>query len=170
VNEFVSTASLIPLDEPDASVIDTLLSGESTFRQGIMVLQEHMLTLESTLDNCKLRHIFAPGSYAREMTIPKGTLIIGKIHKHAHLNIISKGKVRVATEFGPMSFESPYTFVSDVGTKRAVYAIEDTIWTTIHVTTETDLDRIEEYVIAKNYDELECFLLGVVPQIEGEPL
>jgi hypothetical protein len=168
VTEIESAVSLTPVDS-QASVVDALFSGGLTFRQGVMVLQEHMQTLESTLDNCTLRHIFAPGSYAREMTIPKGTLIIGKIHKHAHLNIISKGKVRVATEFGPMSFEAPYTFVSDVGTKRAVYAIEDTIWTTIHVTTETDLDKIEEYVIAKDYDELDSFLLGAVRQIEGEP-
>lgn len=140
---------------------------ELSFRAGIMQLQEHMQTLESNLDQCTLRHIFAPGSYAREMTIPKGTLIIGKIHKHAHLNIISKGKVRVATEFGPMFFEAPYTFVSEVGTKRAVYALEDTVWTTIHVTEETDLEKIEDYVIAKSYDELEALGLSPRTKLEG---
>ena len=146
------------------------IDGELTFRKGIMQLQEYMQTLESTLENCTLRHIFAPGSYAREMTIPKGTLIIGKIHKHAHLNIISQGKVRVATEFGPVYFEAPYTFVSEVGTKRAVYALEDTIWTTIHVTEETDLVKIEDYVIAKSYAELEALGLSPRMKIEGEIL
>jgi quercetin dioxygenase-like cupin family protein len=146
------------------------MCGEVTFREGIMQLQEYMQTLESTLENCTLRHIFAPGSYAREMTIPKGTLIIGKIHKHAHLNIISKGKVRVATEFGPLYFEAPHTFVSEVGTKRAVYALEDTIWTTIHVTEETDLVKIEDYVIAKSYEELEALGLSPRMQIKGEIL
>lgn len=141
--------------------------GELSFRKGIMQLQTYMQTLESNLEQCTLRHIFAPGSYAREMTIPKGTLIIGKIHKHAHLNIISKGKVRVATEFGPMFFEAPYTFVSEVGTKRAVYALEDTIWTTVHVTEETDLEKIEDYVIAKSYDELAALGLSPRTKLEG---
>jgi hypothetical protein len=45
---------------------------------------------------------------------------------------------------------APYTFVSEVGTKRVVHALEETIWTTVHVTDETDLEKIEDYVIAKD--------------------
>ena len=56
-----------------------IIDENATFREGILELQDHMLGLPSTLEDCTLRHIFAPGSYAREMTIPKGTLIIGKI-------------------------------------------------------------------------------------------
>jgi hypothetical protein len=64
----------------------------------------------------------------------------------------------VATEFGSLQLDAPCTFVSEAGTKRAVYALEDTIWTTIHVTNETDLEKIEDYVIAKDYNELDTFL------------
>jgi hypothetical protein len=120
--------------------------------------------LESTLDQCTLKHYFTPiddkygcCSYAREMTIPKGTLIIGKIHRHEHLNIISKGKVSVSTEFGTKYLEAPCTFISEVGLKRAVIAEEDTIWTTIHLTkgnSEADLADIEEEVIAPSYEAL----------------
>ena len=146
----------------------TEITDGMSFREGIMKLQDHMMGLESTLDDCVVRHIFAPGCYAREMTIPKGTLIIGKIHKHAHLNIISKGSVQVATEFGPVNFQAPHTFVSEVGTKRAVHALEDTVWTTIHITEETDLEKIEDYVIAKSYEELEALTSNKVLEIEGE--
>jgi hypothetical protein len=140
------------------------------FRAHIFRLQEHLLTQESALDQCPVRHIFAPGCYAREMTIPKGIVIIGKIHRHRHVNIISKGKVRVATEFGIEQFEAPYTFVSEVGTKRAVFTLEETVWTTIHVTNETDLDKIEDYVIAKDYDMLESELLAQsLLDSQGEP-
>jgi hypothetical protein len=140
------------------------------FREGILALQNFMLTLPDKMDideDFPLRHHFAPGCYGREILLPKGSLIIGKIHKHAHLNIISKGSVMVATEFGPASFSAPHTFVSQPGTKRAVYALEDTVWTTIHVTQETDLEKIEDYVIAKSYEELEAFLaLSNTKQIE----
>lgn len=120
--------------------------------------------LENTLDTCTLIHHFAPvineygcGTYAREMTIPKDTVIVGKIHKHAHINIISKGKVSVATEHGKKYYTAPCTFVSEVGLKRAVYAEEETIWTTIHLTrhiSEDNLGEIEDEVIAKTYEEI----------------
>lgn len=154
-----------------AEIPDTSLAQvKADFRRSVFQLQDYLLTQESTLDQCVVRHIFAPGCYAREMTIPNGTVIIGKIHRHRHVNIISKGKVRVATEFGIEHFEAPYTFVSEVGTKRAVYTLEETVWTTIHVTDETDLEKIEDYVIAKDYDMLESELLAQsLLDSQGEP-
>jgi hypothetical protein len=43
------------------------------------------------------------------MFIPKGTVIIGKIHRHQHLNFILQGKVSVATEFGKKYFDCDKT-------------------------------------------------------------
>ena len=134
------------------------------FRRNVMALQDFMLGLDQKMDldkECPVRHLFAPGAYAREMTIPKGTVIIGKIHKHAHLNFISAGKVRVVTEHGSHELTAPHTFVSEVGTKRVVYALEETIWTTVHVTNETDLEKIEDYVIAKSFEDLSAPALEV---------
>jgi len=110
----------------------------------------------NTDDTCPVTHHFAPGLYAREIFIPAGTLIIGKIHRHAHVNTISKGRVVVATEFGKHELSAPCTFVSRPGTKRAVVAQEDTIWTTYHPTEETDLEKIEAQVIAPSFEALEC--------------
>ena len=140
------------------------------FRQDILTVQDGLQQLiasgavESTLENCTLTHYFTPKdekygccTYAREMFIPKGTLIIGKIHRHQHLNFISKGRVRVVTEFGTKYLEAPCTFVSEVGLKRAVYAEEDTLWTTVHLTefeSEAELDKIEQEVISPSYDEM----------------
>jgi hypothetical protein len=140
------------------------------FRQDILTVQNGLNRMiedgvvESTLEDCIVKHYFAPKdekygccTYAREMLIPKGTLIIGKIHKHEHLNIISKGKVIVYTEFGEKHLEGPVTFVSEIGLKRSVYAIEDTLWTTIHLTQfvgEENLDKIEEEVIAPDYEQM----------------
>lgn len=105
-----------------------------------------------------LKHYFTEGAYARELTMPAGSMVVGKIHKHAHLNFITKGKVAVVTEFGKEVFTAPYTFISQPGTKRVVYILEDTVWTTVHVTTETDLEKIEDYVIAKSFDEYDEFV------------
>jgi hypothetical protein len=140
------------------------------FRQNVLTLQSGIMQgikngeLQSTLEDCTLTHYFAPidekygcGTYARQMFIPKGTVIIGKIHRHQHLNFILQGKVSVATEFGKKYFEAPCTFISEIGLKRAVYAEEDTIWTTVHLTAHTgkeNLDKIEDEVIAPSYDQM----------------
>lgn len=106
------------------------------------------------------RHYFAKGLYAREITIPRGTLLTGKIHTTQHLNIISQGEISVLTEHGPKRVKAPCTLVSPPGTKRAGYAHEDTVWTTIHAnpTDETDVDKLEALLITPTYliEETPC--------------
>lgn len=111
-------------------------------------------------------HFFAPGVYGRKMTIPKGLCVVGKIHKHAHLNVITKGVIKVVTEFGEDIYTGPRIWVSEPGTKRAVYALEDTEWMTIHhnPSDTTDIREIEDAVIAKDYESLDRLLLG--PEVE----
>lgn len=96
---------------------------------------------------CPVTHHYAPGLYARELFIPAGVVIVGKTHRHAHLNIISKGRIRVVSEFGAREVIAPCSFISEPGIKRAGYALEDTVWTTLHPTDKTDLAAIEAEVI-----------------------
>ena len=106
--------------------------------------------------SCPVKHHFAPGSYGREMTLPAGMVVVGKIHKHAHINVISKGRVQVFTEQdGVLELAAPCTFVSSPGTKRVVHVLEETVWTTVHVTDKTDLAEIEREVIATDFMEVE---------------
>jgi hypothetical protein len=128
-------------------------------RSAIVGLEQKMLAHLATTGEeqppCPLKHVFAPGAYAREIFIPKHTLVVGKIHKHSHLNMLMKGKVSVLTEEGPKILEAPMTMVSPAGTKRVVFTHEDTVWTTVHLTNETDVEKIETEIIAKDYDELD---------------
>ena len=137
-------------------------------REGVINLQE---AIESGIesgdfekDQSTLKHYFAPvvdeygcGTYAREIHLPKGSLVVGKIHRHSHINIISKGVVSVVTEYGKKYYTAPCTFVSEVGLNRAVLVEEDTIWTTVHLTQhlgEDKLAEIESEVIAETYEEI----------------
>lgn len=92
-------------------------------------------------------HYFAPGIYAREITIPADACIVGKMHRTEHLNIISQGFCSVYVLGKKMDIAAPFTFISYPGSKKAIYAHEDTVWTTIHPTTETDLDKLEQELI-----------------------
>lgn len=110
--------------------------------------------------DCPLQHQFAPGVYMRTIFIPAGTVIVGKIHKHSHANVLSQGTVSVMTEDGGLEqFTGPRQMVSPAGCKRAVFAHTDVVWTTIHPTQETDLEKIEQEVIAKTFEEYEQFRL-----------
>ena len=104
-----------------------------------------------------LRHTFAPGAYARQLLIPAGSIVVGKIHKHAHLNMLMVGLAVVATEDGIQEYAAPYVFTSQPGTKRVVAAVTDVIWVTVHVTEETDLAKIEEQIIAPSYADYDAF-------------
>lgn len=106
-----------------------------------------------------LQHVFSPGVYARTIMIPAGSVVVGKIHKHQHINILSMGDVSVFTEGGGVEhFRGPVTMSSLPGTKRAVYAHTDVVWTTIHLTNETDLDKIESEVIAPTFADYQQFI------------
>lgn len=105
-------------------------------------------------------HHFSKGVYAREIFIPKGSFIVGKIHKFENLNILSRGDISILSIDGVIRAKAPYTVVSSPGVKRVAYAHEDCVWTTIHGTEEKDVEKIEEIFIAKSYED--------VPELEIE--
>lgn len=101
---------------------------------------------------------FSKDVYARELHIPKGTVLTGKVHKFTNLNIMSKGDLSVLMEDGTIKrVQAPFTIVSPPGTRRVAYAHEDTIWTTVHGTSKTDVDEIEEEFIAQTQSDYQLF-------------
>lgn len=102
-----------------------------------------------------IKHYFANGMYAREMTMPAGAIVTGAIHKTTHFCILSQGRVRVMSEDGIDEIVAPAIIISQPGTKRAIHALEDTVWTNIHATNETDLDKLVEELTESTVDQLQ---------------
>lgn len=127
-----------------------------TMRDKVHFLEAEMLKREQL--ELPVKHHFSQGVYARELFIPKGTLLTGKIHKYTQLNIMSQGDMSVLTEQGVVRVQAPFTIVSPPGTKRIAFAHEDTVWTTIHGTDETDLEKIEQHYIAQSDADYAAFL------------
>ena len=113
--------------------------------EGIKVLQREMLQLEQV--EVPVRHYYANGFYAREMQVLAGVTLVGKIHKSEHLCIIQKGKVKIVSEEFNDTVTGPFTYVSQPGAKRAMHVLEDLVFTTVHMTDETDLDVLEDLLI-----------------------
>lgn len=104
-----------------------------------------------------VQHHFAPGVYMRQMDAAAGTLVVSKMHRTEHMNILLKGSLTVATEDGIQLMTAPCVLKSMPGTKRIGYFHEDSSWITIHPTSDTDLEKIEQQVIVPD-DEIDQFL------------
>lgn len=107
---------------------------------------------------CPTKHYFLPGVYVREIFMPAGTAVIGKIHKTEHFNIVQCGVVHVMSEGGVRHIiRAPFTFASKAGVQKVLYIEEDTVWSTVHLTSETDLDKLEALLIEpdQSYPELD---------------
>ena len=81
-------------------------------------------------------------------------IFVTKIHKKTHPYFILKGKVSVLTGDGVTVLQGPFSGITKAGTKRIIYTHEDTVWTTVHATNETDLVKLEDELIAKSFDEI----------------
>lgn len=126
------------------------------------------LSQSPDLIDVPVQHHFAPGVYMRQMDAAAGTLVVSKMHRTEHMNILLKGSLTVATEDGIQLMTAPCVLKSMPGTKRIGYFHEDSSWITVHPTEETDLEKIEQQVIVPD-DEIDQFLTslpGKVKEIE----
>jgi hypothetical protein len=107
-----------------------------------------------------LGHFFTPGIYARTIKMPKGSVVSSMKHKTCHFFSVLSGEIAVLkeSESGHMEveghFKAPHLGITTEGTKRLLYAIEDTIWVTFHATNETDPDKIVEEITEPNDNPL----------------
>ncbi|MDB5607780.1 MAG: hypothetical protein JWP25_4680 [Bradyrhizobium sp.] len=124
-------------------------------RTKVELLEAEMLKHERI--EIPVKHHFSPGVYAREITIPAGTLLTGRIHKFEQLNILSGGTISVLTQDGMQEVTAPFTVVSPPGTKRIAYAHTDCTWTTILATEETDPEAIEAHFTVATEQEFLAF-------------
>ena len=105
--------------------------------------------------DCPIVHRFGGGVYIRQITIPAGTCVVGKIHLTEHYNQVVSGKILVVQSDGKKLFiDGPYTYLSGAYTQKTGYAIEDTIWQTIHPTNETDPNVIMDQITAIDEREM----------------
>ena len=119
--------------------------------------QLHRAAAEGTFEpqGFPLRHRFGPHVYERTILLPAGTVIVGKLHRHAHFNYLMHGEVTMLTEHGGLErIRGPVSMLSPAGTKRALYCHTPVMWITAHPTDSTDLAEIERQTIAASYTEL----------------
>jgi hypothetical protein len=126
---------------------------EQSFTDQIAVIVEHCKALAQV--DCPVTHRFAPGVYLREIFMPADTVVIGKVHKTEHFNILLKGACLIVHADGTREeLRAPATFVSKPNVQKVLYITEDMIWQTVHVTDEIELPKLEAILISKEHPEL----------------
>ena len=148
--------------ELDFPKLENQLSGLTPvgFGEKIQGITDHLQSLDGeeeitkTLTDTNITHHFAEGLYGRELLIPKGVLIVSRVHKRPLINVISKGHVIILDVNGRREVHAPATFVDEeAGTQRVVYSVEETVWTTTHPTDLTTEEGMLEEMTTASYSE-----------------
>jgi hypothetical protein len=150
------------MSEQQAIVLVPPAEPLADMRGQIVALEQRMFEMKERQITIEARHYFAHGLYAREITIPKGCVLTGKIHLFEHINIISKGEISVMTDEGIKRIQAPATIISKPGIKRVGWAHEETVWTTVHACEAKDADEAEKLLVVDTFEEFEQ-LIGEKP-------
>ena len=107
-----------------------------------------------------LKHTFADGIYVRQMSMNKGSVVVGAIHKHLHVWFLLTGTISVATEDTVEDYIAPCYVVSTPGTKRVIYAQEACIFVNIHKnpTNSQNIEWLEKEIVAKDFKEYDEYI------------
>ena len=117
-------------------------------------LEEVMTDLPQT--SCNVRHIFAPGQYIREVTIPADTYVVSHKHRVPHLNIFVKGAgTMVMCDGSHQELRAPMVFVGQPG-RKVGYVREEVVWLNVFATDETDVDTLEQMFFDKTEEFAEA--------------
>ena len=146
-------------DFEEAWEIGEEIRKRNKFRDKITEVEQKGDTDRLWMDDKKLhernpvKHSFADGCYIREIFNPANELLVTKIHKKEHPFFLMQGEMSILTEDGVKHLKAPYHGITKPGTKRIIYTHSDCIFITVHATEETDVAKIEEQVIAKDFSD-----------------
>ena len=140
-------------------------AGEISARAQLLVAEDAVRQLPAI--EVPISHHFAQGVYARGGLIKKGSAFVGRVHLQSQINIISHGSVTVLTEQGVVHLVGPCTWASPPGAQRAAIVHEDTYWTTILGTNETDPQVIFDTCTAATFEDFQVARDELLHIIEG---
>lgn len=90
------------------------------------------------------------GTYMRQVTLPRKTFAIGHEHTRDCFNVILEGSASVLIEGRVKRIVGPDVFVGKAGERKVGFIHEETVWLTVHATTERDLAALEEQLLVKS--------------------
>jgi hypothetical protein len=120
-----------------------------TDREKIEIIEWFLAeNFENIADDLPVRNFINADIYARELTIPAGIVLTGKIHKEAHICVLSQGDLSVMTDDGLKRVQAPYIFNAREGLKKIGLSHTACVFTTFHQAHGlTDIDDLENKLL-----------------------
>ena len=160
-----STAEDEPQDVAIAQAVESMLLSivsNATLSQ-IRAVEDNIidrgLNEKDTINSQGMVDKLIPGMYARVLNIPKGTFLIGKIHKRPYIDICASGDITLKSFLHDGSLEETeringFKFMEGkAGRKRVGFAHEDTVWITVDPTSATCIEEAERDITTLQMDE-----------------
>ena len=126
----------------------------------IDIADGEMIVTEHDTKVFPLKHTFADGIYVRQMSMEEGSCVIGAIHNHLHVWFLLTGCISVATENVIEDYIAPCYVVATPGTKRVIYANEDSIFVNIHKnpSNNKNIEELEKEIVSASYEEYKEYI------------
>jgi hypothetical protein len=107
------------------------------------------------LSELPLREYTGEHLYCRQADYPKGTLIVGKVHKIDHVFILLKGELTIWDYTGKKRIKAPAVFESKAGVQRVGFMHSDVSCITVHGTSfkTVDLNTVTDYIATDTVQE-----------------
>jgi hypothetical protein len=150
--EMPATDALVSVDANGEAVFNLRAEHPLIRRARLLHFKDQLLSLEGAQTEFEVDHIVGGGMYMRVLRIPKGQVLVGKIHRKSCMNIVTKGDITLMTELGKKRVQAGFRALSKPGTMKVGFAHEDTEFINVFRTDETDIAKIEAEIACESHD------------------
>jgi hypothetical protein len=121
--------------------------------ENAMLASDDPRIAKGNTDMFPLKHSFSEGVYIREMFMPQGGLVIGKLYKISHTWFLLSGELEVVTDEGANYYIAPCYVNAPEGTKRVLRAVTDIIFVNVYPNPDniTDIETLENMLTCTSY-------------------
>ena len=102
-----------------------------------------------------IKHSFADQVYIRQMNLKKDYVIVGAIHNHLHAWFLLSGKVIINNNGEKIEHIAPCYTISEPGSKRLIYALEDSVFVNVHKNPSNtqNIEELENEIVSMTMEE-----------------
>ena len=98
-------------------------------------------------DYLNVEHFFIGGMYAKKMTLKNGDTIGKHLHDFTHVSALKSGKVILSVDGVKTEHNAPCFLTIEDGKVHEIQAVTAAEWFCLHITDETDEDKIDHVLI-----------------------
>ncbi len=134
------------IDKQVQALQDLIISSDAGFGDGNSIAE---------VPDIPISHFFADQIYIRQMNMKQDQIVVGAIHNHLHVWFLMKGRVIINNNGEIVEHIAPCYTISEPGSKRLIYALEDSIFVNVHKNPSNtkNIEELEKDIVSFNTEE-----------------